>query len=98
MDNQPKYELPVFYTLRDRQRMKTPWYETPLGMVLSIPGALLSLVILLPVLGVIGIFSSPKPDSSRFLYDLDESSIKPPDAADVERAVQSLHSNPVLRK
>ena len=73
MDKKPKYDLPVFYTLRDRQRMKTPWYETPLGMVLLIPVALLSLVVLVPILWLKElIFSSPKPDNCRFLYGIDE--------------------------
>ena len=41
MDNQPKYDLPAFYTRRDRQRIKIPWYETSWGLVVVLPFALL---------------------------------------------------------
>ena len=93
MDNQPKYDLPAFYTRRDRQRISTPWYETSWGMVVVLPFALLSLVILLPILWIKALIFPvpPNPVGEKrtvgpYLYANDELPTEPCSVDTVKRA------------
>ncbi len=58
-----KYDLPIWVTRRGRQKIKTPWYETPWGMVISLPVMLASLVLIVPLLMFFSIKEKFAPDT-----------------------------------
>jgi hypothetical protein len=49
MDTQEKYDLPIWVTRANRRKIKLYWYETPWGLVIALPAALLGLILISPL-------------------------------------------------